>query len=156
MFGCLLEIECVVSTYCFHGDVFQQSIIYKTRYQTLAGLSLFALTAALYLTHTVLPSPHLTFKIIFIVQTSKELFICSKQTLWTSMSLSRRKGKGGEITSTISWSGCWKHLTLWDSEKGFPNIYVREFCIHERKSTTLALWFYQKEREGWKEILHIF
>lgn len=24
MFGCLLEIECGVSTYCFHGDVLQQ------------------------------------------------------------------------------------------------------------------------------------
>lgn len=67
MFGCLLETECDVSSYCFHGDVFQQSSIYKTGYQTLPGLSLFALTAAFYLTpgrirsHTALPRPPLAF-----------------------------------------------------------------------------------------------
>lgn len=49
MFGFLLEMECGVSAYCFHGDVFQQNIICKTGYPTLPGLSLFAVTAAPFL-----------------------------------------------------------------------------------------------------------
>lgn len=46
MFGCLLEIQCDVRMYCFHGDVFQQSISCEAGYQILPGFSLFALTAA--------------------------------------------------------------------------------------------------------------
>lgn len=45
MFGCLLEMQCDVSTYNFHSDVFQQRVV-KTGYQTLHGLGVFAVTAA--------------------------------------------------------------------------------------------------------------
>lgn len=46
MFGCVRGIQCDVRAYCFHGDVFEQSIHSETGYPILPGLSLFALTAA--------------------------------------------------------------------------------------------------------------
>ena len=49
----------------------------------------------------------------------------------------REERKGRQIT----------RLTLWDLEKDFPNINVRELCIHERKGIALVLWSYP-ERKG--------
>lgn len=102
MFGCLLETECDVSTYCFHGDVFQQSIMYKTGYHTLPGLSLFAWQQRLSLTpgsinaHTLLSSSHLWhFKRYLLSRLPTSYLFVQNQNLWTLTILPSRKGNGG-------------------------------------------------------------
>lgn len=63
-----------------------------------------------------------------------------------------------EIAQTIFWSGWWKHLTWWNSEKNFPNTNVIELCVFalQREGTTFALWSYQKEKGEGKEGPHLF
>lgn len=144
MFGCLLETECDVSTYCFHGDVFQQSIIYKTGFHTLPGLSLFARQEHLYLTpgrinsHILLSSSHLWhFKCYLLSRLPTGYLFVQSKNLWTLMILSNREGKGG-------W--------------GNPNHILKEnlcLCISEERNCTCSLILLKKKRE-WKEDLPIF
>lgn len=153
MFGCLLETECDVSTYCFHGDVFQQSIIYKTGYHTLPGLSLFARQEHLYLTpgrinsHSLLSSSHLWhFKCYLLSRLPTSYLFVQSKNLWTLMILPNRKGKGG-------W-GNPNHILKVSNfvrfTKGLPKHQYKRICVYafQRKGTTLALWSYQKRKEN--------
>lgn len=160
MFGCLLETECDVSTYCFHGDVFQQSIIYKTGYHTLPGLSLFAQQEHLYLTpgrinsHTLLSSSHLWhFKCYLLSRLPTSYLFVQSKNLWTLMILPNRKGKGG-------W-GNPNHIVKVSNfvrfTKGLPKHQYKRIClcISEERNYTCSLILSKKKRE-WKEDLPIF
>lgn len=156
MFGCLLEIECDVSTYCFHGDVFQQNIICKTGFRTLPGLSLFALIAAPFLnswqntlSHSSSQSPFGILNYIYCPDLPPVIYLFEAGIFDHWWGCQGGEERADEVAQTIFWSGWWKHLTLWDSEKNFPNTSVIELCVSalQRKGTTLALWSYQKEKE---------
>lgn len=158
MFGCLLEIDCYVSTYCVHGDVFQWSIIYKTRYQTLPGLSLFALTAAPLLNSWQNKLLHCSFQSPFDILNDHccpdfPPVIVPSKNLWPLMSLSRRKGKGkwGNPDYILVWM--LKASNFLRFREGLPKYQCNRRCVYalQRGGNILALWSYQKEKREWKE-----
>lgn len=157
MFGCLLEIECSVSTYCFHGDVCNRNIIYKTGYHTLPGLYLFALTAAPLLnswqktlSYCSSHVPIWHFKLYLLSRSPTSYLSVQTENLWSSVSLSRRKGKGRwDTPDHIFTVDVERILNLWDSEEDFPNTNVRELCVYAVRGKALHLLsdLIKKERE---------
>lgn len=142
--------------------MFSNRISFAKEYRTLPGLSLFALIVAPFLnswqntvSHCSSQSPFGILNCIYCPDLPPVIYLFKVGIFDHWWVCQGGEERADEIAQTIFWSGWWKHLTLWDSEKSFPNTNVIELCVSalQRKGTTLALWSYQ--REG-KEGPHLF